>query len=211
MYKRLIVPGIALSFGFAILLISILRTASVRFEFTGPVQDLSNQIQVLGEDDSVEYIFPYPGKVLPDSLLWPAKSLRDRLWLTVNTNDGKEADLYLLFSDKRLIAGQILFLRGDYELGFSTLNKAEKYLEKAINKEIENRNRGMDTTEFLIRINKASLAHYRVLEELKLNSPSDAIPRIVEIQDISIRAYKSSREALLEKNIEPVQNPHNWR
>ena len=211
MIKKLLASAAALSFGFAILLISIFRTADVRFEFTGPIQELHNKKQVLGQaDESVEYVFPYPGEVLPDSPLWPAKAFRDQMWLKINTNEGKDADLLLLFADKRLLAGQILFENEKFEEGFETLAKAEKYLERAMNKEIQNRKKGMDTSEFLMRLNTAALAHYGVLEDLKVGAPADALPMIVEIQNYPIMVYRSSRDALLEKGLQPVENPYDW-
>ncbi len=210
MLKRLAFSAIALLFGFSLLFISAFRTAAVKFEFTGPVQELNNKTQVLGESDNIEYIFPYPGKVLPDSIFWPLKSARDQIWLKTNTNEGKDADLLLLFADKRLLAGQILFEKGNYDVGFSTLSKAEQYLERAMNKEIENSDAGMDTADFLVRINKASLAHYGVLEELKSSAPSDALPKIVEIQNYPIMVYRTSRDALLQRGMKPVENPYDW-
>lgn len=211
MFKRVTASILALSFGFAVLFISAFRTAAVKFEFTGPIQNLSNTTRVLGEaDNQVEYVFPYPGNILPDSPIWPIKAVRDKMWLSINTNAGKEADLLLLFADKRLLAGQQLFSEGDHEEGFITMAKAEKYLERAMNKEIENREAGLETEEFLLRINRASLAHYGVIEDLKPESPSDALPRLVEIQDYPVMVYRTSRDALLEKGLPPVENPYSW-
>lgn len=203
--------GLALLFGFGVLFVSVFRTAAVKFEFTGPVREINNTTKVLGDSiETSEYVFPYPGNVLPDSVFWPIKAARDQMWLKINTNDGKEADLLLLFADKRLLAGQILFEREQYEEGYITLAKAEKYLERAMDKEMENRQAGMDTLEFLNRINRASLAHYGVLEDLKSQAPTDALPRIVEIQNYPMYVYRTSRDALLEKGAIPVQNPYDW-
>lgn len=210
MIKRLAFSSIAFGFATTILLISALRTASVKYEFTGPVYAIGNAA-VLGDSiESIDYHFPYPGGVLPDSPLWPMKAARDRMWLAFTTNPGKQSELLLLFSDKRLISSKELFERGQYGEGVVTLSKAEKYLERAFVKEKENREEGLNTTETLLRLNRAALAHYGLIEEMLIQVPDDARPKIVETQNYSKTVYNETRNALLSKNLNPVENPFDW-
>ena len=111
----------------------------------------------------------FPGRVLPDSPFWPIKALRDKVWLWITTNPSREAELKLLFADKRLAMSQLLFEKEDYEVGYSTLTKAEKYLEEAGFAEKEGRKSGMDTSEFLERLATAALYHYQVISEFSSN------------------------------------------
>lgn len=199
----------ALTFAFAVLSLSVLRTASVRYEFSSPV-DKSNSKVLAEEDINIDYNLAFPGRVLPDHILWPVKALRDKVWLLITTSQTRKAELKLLFADKRLGSAKILFQREKPEIGFSTLTKSEKYLEEAVIKERENREKGLDTSEFLQRLANASLKHYEVMEEIKAIAPEDAGPKIVEVQDYAIRAYESSRDGLLEEGIEPPENPFDW-
>lgn len=193
---------------FSILLISVFRTASVKYDFSGPVSKES----VLGDKDvNINYEMPYPGKVLPDSPLWPVKAFRDRVWLWVTNNDSREAELLLLFADKRVVSGKILFEKENYEVGYTTLTKAEKYLEQAANKEDEIRQAGGNTNELLDRLARASLKHFSIMQDMLEMAPEDAKPKIVETQNYAKRVYERSRNALNEVGETPPENPFDWR
>lgn len=76
---------------------------------------------------SVEYALPYPG-ILPDHPLYFLKVLRDRILGFLTRDPVKKIQLDLLFSDKRLAAGQMLWEKGNMELSITTFSKGEKYL-----------------------------------------------------------------------------------
>lgn len=195
----------ALTFGFFILLISILRTASVRYEFDETSGRSSPQTA-----SEIDYRLANPGKVLPDSFLWPAKVIRDKAWLAITTNPAKKSELLLLFADKRLASSKILFEKGKIEEGYATLTKAEKYLEEAANAEARNRSRGYDTREFLNVLARASLKHYEEIQKLLAIAPEDARPGIIQTQDYSKRTYENARNVLLGKGSTPPKNPFGW-
>lgn len=198
-----------LGFAFAILFVSILRTASVKYSFSDTFYYSDDQI--LGEEDShIDYFLVNPGKVHPDSPLWPLKALRDRTWLFFTTNPGRKAELKLLFADKRLLASKVLFEKGNPELGFSTLTKAEKYLEQASLKEKENREKGIDTSDFLERIALASLKHFEVIEEILALAPEDARQGIVESQNYPRKIFLQSRDLLSQMGKTSPKNPFEW-
>lgn len=209
MLRKLAVASAILIFAFGILLTSVFRTAAVKYEFS-PTTSLPAS-QVLGEETAeIDYHLPYPGRVLPDSPLWPLKALRDKIWLWITTNPSRKAELKLLFADKRVAMSKILFEKGKPEVGFSTLTKGEKYLEEASREERENREGGIDTNEFLQRIALASLKHFQVMEELKEIAPEDARPGIGKTQDYAKGVYEEARNALLQKGQTPPENPFNW-
>lgn len=206
MLKRLVIGLPALFLAFAILTISVLRTAAIKYEFSGP--NGRGDTSVLGAKTvNIPYNLAYPGKVLPDSPLWMIKALRDKIWLTITTNPGRKAELKLLFADKRLVMSKILFEKEKFDLGYSTLTKAEKYLEEASSQEKMNRNEGEDTSEFSRVLAYASLKHRQVIEEILLIAPEDAKPKIVQIRGHSSRVYEETMHALNEKGIAVPENP----
>ena len=205
MYRRILVIASTLIFAFAILFTSVLRTASVRYAF-------SQEIEVLGEKQEAEskeidYVLPYPGRIAPDSPFWVVKAFRDKMWLLLTTNPSRKAELQLLFADKRVAMSKILFERDKSEIAYSTLEKAEKYLEGACILEEENRQSGADTYEFLTILSKASLKHRQMINEILTIAPEDAKPGIRRTQDYSIETYNKTKNALQEKGMPTVENP----
>ena len=207
MIRKLLFAFGILALATLILFVSALRTASVRYEFTGTSNpNLSDSI-LAQYDTDIYYNLPHQGRVLPDSPLWPLKALRDKLWLFVTTNSSRKAELKLLFADKRLMSARILFEKDKPELAFTTLSKGEKYLEEALIQENENRSKGMDTADFLERLANASLKHLELMEEIIQIAPEDAKPKIIELQMYPNKVYELSRDALNEKGRTPPINP----
>lgn len=209
MIRKLLLIGFTLAIAFAILLISILRTAAVRYEFTGDAHP-DGASSISGMEEEIDYYLPYPGKVLPDSPLWNLKVIRDKIWLFATTDWGRKGDLYLLFADKRIASSKALFEKSEPEQGYETLLKAEQYLERAQSLEADERSKGADTNEFLSRIARSSLRHLYVMEEIKKIAPEDAIPNIVEVSENTKRIYMESSEKLKEVGGNVPENPFNW-
>lgn len=208
MFRRIFVVLLVIFLASGILFTSIARTAQIRYSFHSPVSDIKGE--VLGESVTIDYRLPYPGRVLPDHFLWPVKVLRDKLWLLVSPAPERKAELNLLFADKRIVSAKMLFERNKPELAYSTLTKAEKYLERACDLEKKAREKGVDTTNFLDIIAKASLKHRKVTEEMLLIAPDDARPMIIKMgEQYAMRVYGRARDALLEKGKVPPENPFN--
>jgi hypothetical protein len=207
MIRKALLAFASLTFAFAILLVSLMRSAAVRYEFGDVVGS-----QVMGTNDVlIDYNLAYPGRVLPDSFLWPVKALRDKIWLLITTNKSKKAELKLLFADKRIGMAKILFEKGNPEEGFSVLTKAEKYLEEAGWQEEENRKMGIETMEFNRQMLMASLKHYLVMQEILEIAPEDAKPKIIQASEYPKRIYFRSKNNILEEGgAEPI-NPFDWR
>jgi len=210
MFRRIVVVLTTLTFALGILFTSVFRTASVRYVFSQTPNTSLQEGQgvVLGESVEIDYYFRYPGRILPDHPLWFLKALRDKVWLLLTTNPSRKAELKLLFADKRVVSAKILFERGKPELGVSTLTKAEKYLEGACNLEKENREKDLDTSEFLSTLAKASLKHRQTIDEILKLAPEEAKPIIIRTQDYSKETYNRTRDALYEKELPVPKNPY---
>lgn len=208
MLRKLVVILSVLGLAFTILFISILRSAEIKYDFNPSFPTGKNLPD--GQVSQIEYYLPYPGGVLPDNPLWEAKALRDRVWYLITTDQGKKADLLLLFADKRLNTAILLFEKREPEIGLITLSKAEKYLEAASLKEIENRKEGLDTTEFLVRLSTAALKHYEIIQNIVELAPDDARPLIYTYEDYAKKVYYNCRDALNEKGKTPPENPFSW-
>lgn len=206
MVRKFVAICCAIFLATAILSVSILRASSIHYSF---LPTPSQTLAASETEININYVLPYPGRVLPDHPLWVVKALRDRLWLLVSINPSRKAELYLLFADKRLASSKILFEKGKAELAFSALTKAEKYLELARKKNEENRKAGMDTREFLTRLANSALKHREVLNEILEIAPEDAKPEIIKIESYSRDVFKATRDTLNSLGMPIPQNPFN--
>lgn len=145
----------------------------------------------------VDYQMAYTGKILPDSPLWSIKALRDWLWYYMTIDPLKKAELALLFSDKRIMASQILLESKKPDIAVSTFTKGEKYLEIASEQELVARKKGIDTSSFVFKMAASSLKHRQIIEqEILPIAPEDARPEIIKIEYISKNVYKMAKERL---------------
>lgn len=207
MLKKIILTSAGVGIAFTILLLSILRAASVRYTFSHTSTMATAQFNMAGYESVIDYPLIYQGSVLPGDILWPAKAIRDRIWLLVTTNPGRRAELDLLFADKRLVSAKVLFERGEYDLGISTLTKAEKYLEEAWVQEEKNRQNGMNTDEMLARLALASLKHIEMMQVMLVGAPEDVRPIIIRIEDYPKRIYTQVSVIMIERGLPVPVNP----
>ncbi len=196
-------------FAFVILSISVLRSSAIR-----PSLDVYSATSKPGltektADEKVEilYVLPFPGRILPDSPFWPVKALRDKVWLGITTNPMKKAELSLLFADKRLMSSFELFKTNKPQLAYSTLTKAEKYLEEGSIIERSERKKGLDTKSFLFTLATASLKHREVIEGMLNIVPDDIKPEVIKAEDYSRNVYKECRDALQSQGVSSPENP----
>lgn len=202
MLKRILLIMAALVFAFGILTTSVYRTSA---QTATPLE--SPEVEVVeGEEATPEAEKPvdydlhwsgtiYPG-ILPDHFLYPLKMIRDRIWLFLTTDPLKKAELLLKFADKRLLAAQQLIDKGKTELGVTTITKAEKYLERAVNQEKVAREKGRDTAELLEKLSGATLKHEEVLLGMKEKIGDTAKPAIDSALEYSRRGYQQVMEVL---------------
>ncbi len=193
----------ALAFG--VLSISVLRSASISYVFA--VSSPSPTPVTSAKVTKIDYQFPYPGKVMPDNILWNLKAGRDKLWYLITFNHSKKADIALLFSDKRLLLSKSLFQNKKPDIALSTLTKGEKYLEIAETEEGLARAKGEDTSIFLTKLATSSLKHREMIEEMLVIAPEDAKPEMIKIEDYAKNTYKAARDALNSKGIPAPKDP----
>ena len=212
MIKKILTVSLTLLFAAFILLASFLRVSSTSYSFYEKenityLQNIEKKDSINNEEIDIKYFFPYPGKVLPDNSFYFLKAFRDKIWLLLNTNPGKKTEILLLFSDKRLASSRILFEKGKPNIAFSTLTKAEKYLEEAALQNEENRKRGIDTCPFDLKLAAASLKHWQELRDLMNYAPEEMKPEIIKNISYPRKVYELVRDSLLSKNINPPFNP----
>lgn len=195
MLGRVTTSFLASTLALVVLSVSIVRTIGPKYVFsqTPKLADEITKPRIAG----VDYYLAFPG-VLPDSFLWPLKVLRDRIWIVLTRDPLKKSEIYLLLADKRLAASSALIEGGKYELGVSTLTKAEKYLESAVSQERLARGSSAETGQFLEKLALASLKHREVLEEIILKVPEDAKPVVNQTLDYSKKAYEETSHGLAE-------------
>ena len=121
---------------------------------------------------SVDYYLPYPG-ILPDHPLYWLKMVRDRVGLLLTTGETVKAEKLLLYADKRLGAAWALVESNKVPLGVSTLTKAEKYLEQAVNSNGD--------AVFKAKLAKAVLKHEEVISRLKSGAGVTFAPLLDEM------------------------------
>ncbi len=182
---RYITASLSIFFAFAILFISIFRTAVPNYAFSQPTTGGDSGYFI----SSVDYYFPTPG-INPENPLWPFKAARDKAWLFANRDSEKRADLLILYADKRLMMARDLMDDKQGSLSVSTASKAEKYLEEAYLETEKISKEGDDPTSPLEKIAKASLKHREVLENMMNSAPDDAKPVINQIADIPRDVYE---------------------
>lgn len=205
MLKRIAVVLSTLAFAFVILAISVFNSCSPRV-FSASSKPTPPTAEA-GVEPQIDYVFVYPGGILPDSPFWYLKALRDRIWLTVTTNPMRKAELSVLFADKRLLASEKLFKNNKPQLALSTLTKAEKYLENASELEAKERKIGTDTKSFLLTLAKASLAHIAKIKQMVVIAPDDIKPGIIKAQDYPIGIYTRCRDTLQSLGVVAPKNP----
>lgn len=200
MLRRISITLASLVFALSVLGTSIFRTTQPDFAFSGTPAG-----QVQGVQSSVDYYLPYPG-ILPDSVLWPLKALRDRVWLFVTRDPVRRAELLLLFADKRVGMAKALIEGGKTDIGVSTATKAEKYLEQALLQEKEAAKRGADTNEFLEKLSRASLKHLEILDSLAASSQGESQMVLQDTISYPERIYQETVQRLEERGIS-VEKP----
>lgn len=198
MLRRAITLLSLLSFALLILFVSVFRLASIKYVFS---QAPSTPKPYPAIESETEYPLPYPGSIAPDNFLWPAKVLRDKVWVQFSLNPSKKADTLLLIADKRLASSLTLFKQNKPELAASVLTKAEKYLEEGLKQAKLAQKKGQDMAPFLQKFATSALKHKEVMDEMLLIAPEDAKPLIVKTQDYPKRLYTEVKTMLHELGV----------
>ncbi|MBI4009156.1 hypothetical protein HY357_02900 [Candidatus Roizmanbacteria bacterium] len=123
--------------------------------------------QVSLNQDKVEYNLPYPG-ILPDHPLFFLKEIRDK-FLEMTTRDTiKKAELYLLFSDKRVAMAMSLAKTGKDKLIVAAFLQAEQYFSKIPALLATSKKQGVSASADFIQRLKLSNAKHKEAGEMFL-------------------------------------------
>ncbi len=115
---------------------------------------------------NIIYNLPHPG-LLPDHPLYIVKLLRDKITEFLTRDYSKKAELYLLNSDKRAIAGYQLAKKGKISLAISTFSKGEKYFLKILQLIKEIKKQGSQLPNgFVETLKLANAKHHQLILEM---------------------------------------------
>jgi len=206
--RKYLLGTVVFVLAFGVFLVSALHSSPSRAFSLAPVTPKP----VASPTPQINYTLSFPGNVLPNSPLWTLKVARDWVWYYVTIDPLKKAELALLFSDKRLVASEVLFKDKNANVAVSTLTKGEKYLEVAFNQEEIARKSGEDTSNFLVKLATASIKHRQVTEEDLLPlAPEDAKPEIIKNEFYTETIYKSCLHLLNSEGKSTPKDPFNWQ
>ena len=132
--------------------------------------------------EEIEYDLAWPG-LLPDHPLYRLKMIRDKIWGFLIRDPLKKSQWCLLMADKRIWAAQLLMEKGKFDLAVSTATKAEKYLERAVDRAYQAKEMGGGDNVFFEKILNASLKHEEILQEIQQNFPEELKSTIEEIRE----------------------------
>lgn len=132
----------------------------------------STLISIATPTPAVEYSLPYPG-LLPDHPLYLLKALRDRILLFFAPDEIRKSQLNLLFADKRLAMGQLLWEKGNSTAAITTFTKAEKYLlSTAINLTVMKKQNGLPPG-LADKVGAAAKKHEEIISQLLTTAGDD--------------------------------------
>jgi hypothetical protein len=174
-----------------ILLVSIFRTASVKYVFS---QEPSPSPEKTS-DVNIDYDLP-EAELTPENLLWPVQAV-------IDMGESSYSE-YLENADVRLSSGEKMFNKGKIEEGVAVLQKGEQYLAKSYEAFVQAED---DNYEFLYTISVASLKHREVLERVLTKSPDDARAVIAKMMDVSKNVYTESGSSLLGSGLDAPEYP----
>jgi len=144
----------------------------------------------------VEYTLPYPG-VLPDHPLYMLKRFRDFVLEKIIAEPVRKGEFYILQGDKRLQMSVMLGEAGKVELAETTVSKAEKYMEKAVDTLLTYQQTGAAIPSHVINKITTSLAKHEEMisemvtsaQEAQKNGLTESLNR-VHLQQERVKALK---------------------
>jgi len=140
---------------------------------------------VKAPQEKVIYNLPYPG-LLPDSPLYVIKVARDRITDFLTRDNLKKAELYLLYSDKRISMSLILASKGKSQLAIDTFVKGEKYFLKIPELLRSAKKQGAQAPSSFVETLKLSNAkHKELIEELIKILPQGLDQSLTQLSDLN--------------------------
>ncbi|OGK18961.1 hypothetical protein A3G67_00065 [Candidatus Roizmanbacteria bacterium RIFCSPLOWO2_12_FULL_40_12] len=147
--------------------------------------DYSQQVSL--NQDKVEYQLPHPG-ILPDHPLYVFKAARDKVLEFFTRENIKKAELYLLFSDKRVKMAEELASKGKSNLAITTFSKAEKYFLKIPDLLRDSKKQGVGpSAELIDHLKKSNEKHAEVLSVLLETLPEGEQEGLSQIRELNLQ------------------------
>lgn len=126
----------------------------------------SSGASITTPQQKVIYDLPYPG-ILPDHPLYVIKIVRDRITEFLTRDNLKKAQLYLLYSDKRVAMAMSLAKKGKSQQAITSFEKAEKYFVKIPGLIIDIKKQGSHTpSSFVETLKQSNAKHAELIGEL---------------------------------------------
>jgi hypothetical protein len=140
---------------------------------------------VKAPQEKVAYNLPYPG-LLPDSPLYLAKIIRDRITDFLTRDNLKRAELYLLYSDKRAAMSLSLAHKGKSQLAIDTFIKGEKYFLKISHLlKLTKKQGGQTPSGFVQTLKLSNAKHKELIEELMKILPQGLNESLTELSSLN--------------------------
>jgi len=136
-------------------------------------------------DKKVIYELPYPG-ILPDHPLYMLKMVRDKMIDLATRDNVKKAELYFLYSDKRVAMAITLAKKGKAKLALTTLTKGEKYFYKIPPLLTKAKTQGTSPSESLIyKLKLSNTKHKQIMDEVAKQIPQGQETEIQYLFDLN--------------------------
>lgn len=133
------------------------------------------------EAKKIDYVLPYPG-ILPDHPLYFLKAIRDRLLDFFTRDYIKKAQLYLLFSDKRINMALYLTKKGKWRLAATTASKGEKYALKMVQMLEVSKKQGVSPEgDFVLKAKLSNEKHREAIETILKDTPQGERKALEEV------------------------------
>lgn len=132
-------------------------------------------------ETQVNYFLPYPG-LLPGTLLYPLKMVRDAAVGFLISDPVKKAKFDLLQADKRVGAAQMLEENGDAKkLAVPTFSKAANYFEQAITETKQAKGEGMQVNDLVNTLHSANEKYQEIALDMERGMPAQERGLLMEI------------------------------
>lgn len=155
----------------------------------------SSEASIITPQEKVIYNLPYPG-ISPDHPLYFLKISRDRITEFLTRDHLKKAQLYLLYSDKRIAMSILLAKKGKNQLAINTFSKGEKYFAKIpeILKQAKNQGNSAPSS-FIETLKQSNAKHLEVINELIKTFPQGSQDQLNQLLDLNLKIKKDLEKA----------------
>lgn len=182
----------AVGLAMLILVVSLFKSAEVKY---ASALGIKSTLKNRAEGIDVVYGLPYPGKIAPNSPLWPLKAARDQVTLSLQSEGHSRSEYLLLLANKRLAAASHLWDLGDYDEALPVFSKSQIYLMNAA-ETLEFEESSDEVLLLYKNMNEASLKHRQILEQVLAESSDEIRPRVTEIMNHCKLVYDKSAARL---------------